>query len=154
MFCPRCGKEMPDEAGFCMQCGANISQIKQGGAPVNPYPEPYPTPYPQQPDSRNVVSFMFSLVSAGAFVGALITMLSATSSLSLFGETIYSHVDEEVALLAAIIGALGFVFGLVSVITAPKRERRNSLGTFGFVFGIIAMIASAATAVISLLMIF
>lgn len=160
MFCPKCGMEMPDGADFCMKCGANIKQIKSGGAPVNPpapYPAPYPPPYPPVPapqsDSRNAVSFTFALLSAAAFVGALITMLSASSSFSLFGETIYSHVDDEVALLAAIIGGLGFVFGLVGVLTAPKKERRNSLGTFGFIFGIVAMIASAVTAVISLLMI-
>lgn len=165
MFCPGCGTQMPDEAAFCMKCGINIKQIKEGGqaqvpnsAPApNPYPyppvNPYPVSYPpqQKTNSRNAVSFTFALLSACAFVGALITLLSATSSLSIFGETVYRHADEEVALLAAVIGGIGFIFGLVGLLTSPKKEEQNSLGTFGKIFGTVMMCASAVIAVISLL---
>ncbi|HYC26673.1 MAG TPA: zinc-ribbon domain-containing protein, partial [Nitrososphaerales archaeon] len=43
MFCPKCGAQLPDDAGFCLKCGARVglvnaqqggTQQSQGGSPV------------------------------------------------------------------------------------------------------------------------
>ena len=28
MYCPKCGKKNPEDAGFCMHCGADLSEYK------------------------------------------------------------------------------------------------------------------------------
>ena len=58
MFCPKCGKELPDNAKFCGACGANVnapvsapepvaqSVAPQQSAPVNQTPAPQPATEP------------------------------------------------------------------------------------------------------------
>ena len=29
MFCPKCGAQLPDDAGFCYKCGAKVGQVAQ-----------------------------------------------------------------------------------------------------------------------------
>lgn len=36
MFCPKCGKEIPDQAKFCSKCGATISTMTNGPSSENP----------------------------------------------------------------------------------------------------------------------
>lgn len=48
MFCPECGKEIPDDSVFCPECGARIDEEsesgKAGDAPVVMKPKTTPTP--------------------------------------------------------------------------------------------------------------
>lgn len=37
MFCYKCGKELPDEAEFCIKCGANLSAIKETPNPTTSF---------------------------------------------------------------------------------------------------------------------
>ena len=34
MFCPKCGKETPDDQAFCASCGAPLTQAATPGAPA------------------------------------------------------------------------------------------------------------------------
>ncbi len=34
MFCPKCGKETPDNQAFCASCGAPLTQAATPGAPA------------------------------------------------------------------------------------------------------------------------
>ena len=49
MFCPECGKEVPNGTPFCPECGAKI-----GAEPPKAEPEPQPVP-PVQPTSQPVI---------------------------------------------------------------------------------------------------
>jgi DNA-directed RNA polymerase subunit RPC12/RpoP len=33
MFCPRCGAQLPDDAGFCFKCGAKVGLVTGQGQP-------------------------------------------------------------------------------------------------------------------------
>lgn len=58
MFCPKCGKQLPEGAKFCNACGAKIeassaepateskTQLLTSDAPVQPKAEPQPSPQP------------------------------------------------------------------------------------------------------------
>ncbi len=35
MFCPKCGTQLPDDAGFCLKCGTKIGSTSASGAPDN-----------------------------------------------------------------------------------------------------------------------
>ena len=35
MFCPKCGTQLPDDAGFCFKCGARVSHASAGTPPPN-----------------------------------------------------------------------------------------------------------------------
>jgi uncharacterized membrane protein YvbJ len=34
MFCPKCGKETPENQAFCASCGAPLTQASTPGAPA------------------------------------------------------------------------------------------------------------------------
>lgn len=46
MFCPNCGKQMPDNIKFCTSCGASLDAVKQAVQQLQP------TPQVQQPQQR------------------------------------------------------------------------------------------------------
>lgn len=47
MFCPQCGKQLPDGTKFCGGCGAPLNASNPSAAPVNPMPvNPIPTAAP------------------------------------------------------------------------------------------------------------
>ena len=49
MFCPKCGKETPDGAQFCLHCGFPIGAFLQGGrTDLNPPPAQAPMQTPIQ----------------------------------------------------------------------------------------------------------
>ncbi len=51
MFCPKCGKQLPENSGFCDACGQSVSPAPQPqGTPYQPQPQdvsPQPQPQPQ-----------------------------------------------------------------------------------------------------------
>ena len=62
MFCPRCGATLPDGAGFCGSCGAQL-----GGSPGVPN---VPTPPPTQPHRRSwVLPVVLIAASVAVIVG-------------------------------------------------------------------------------------
>ena len=48
MFCPNCGRPVPDNASFCGKCGNKLNEESTpvGGAAYNPNPNPNPAPTP------------------------------------------------------------------------------------------------------------
>ncbi|MDD6095307.1 MAG: zinc-ribbon domain-containing protein, partial [Clostridia bacterium] len=44
MFCPNCGKELPDGTAFCTSCGANLTQQTPTAAQSIPEPEAFNAP--------------------------------------------------------------------------------------------------------------
>lgn len=47
MFCPKCGKPIPDDSSFCMFCGKSIPQIRPAPSPEL-RPEPFDAPIPAE----------------------------------------------------------------------------------------------------------
>lgn len=60
MFCPRCGRQIPQGAVFCMHCGQQIAQVEmpRGAVPVG-YP-PQPVAVPQSNKKSNVAIAVIS----------------------------------------------------------------------------------------------
>ena len=57
MYCSNCGKELPDNAKFCNNCGAQQGAAQPAAAP-RPQPAPPPPPqgqYPTQPEPTTPV---------------------------------------------------------------------------------------------------
>ena len=44
MYCPTCGKQVPDDSKFCEGCGANLVAPADTAAPAAPQPEAMPEP--------------------------------------------------------------------------------------------------------------
>jgi hypothetical protein len=55
MFCPSCGKEIPDESRFCLACGKNPSAVVKAEKPE---------PERQSHGYRNFVLLVFALIAA------------------------------------------------------------------------------------------
>ena len=53
MYCPNCGKELPNDARFCGSCGTQITAVPAGGAAVKSVPAPSPA---QGPSPASAVS--------------------------------------------------------------------------------------------------
>ena len=52
MFCPKCGKQLPDRAAFCNQCGTPIARVQQPPVQQAPAQAQYPQPPLQQPQPQ------------------------------------------------------------------------------------------------------
>jgi hypothetical protein len=51
MFCPACGRQVPDDSAFCPSCGGDMSaarQLTRQMAPVTTQPGPQAPPFPQR----------------------------------------------------------------------------------------------------------
>lgn len=44
MYCPTCGKQVPDDSKFCEGCGANLIAPADAAVPAEPQPETVPEP--------------------------------------------------------------------------------------------------------------
>lgn len=49
MFCPKCGKNVPESTKFCPTCGALLAGEAQQAPAAEPQPQPQPQYQPQQP---------------------------------------------------------------------------------------------------------
>lgn len=55
MFCPKCGKQIPDDSSFCMFCGRSIPQVFPAETPAER--EPYQQPAAQKPFQASPAPF-------------------------------------------------------------------------------------------------
>ena len=146
VFCMKCGAPVQEGAVSCGICGTDFRQ----SVPVSP--PRFSQPAKPRTDSRNAVCFALALLSAAAFVGTLFVM-SLTAKLPSghetggLGQFIYSRAEREIARIAAGCAVFGFILGLAGVISAPKKEMRNTLGICGMILSASAMTASAIIAI-------
>ena len=69
MYCPNCGRQIPDNSKWCPNCGQGTqrNQPVNNGGPFYPQPQPIaqPNPYPYKEDEPstglNVISFLFPI---------------------------------------------------------------------------------------------
>lgn len=46
MYCPNCGKPIPDDSVFCPECGARVDYVEESPTTPEPHPAPSPAPTP------------------------------------------------------------------------------------------------------------
>lgn len=88
MFCPTCGKQVPDDSAFCPGCGSDLSaarQVTQQMPPAAQQPTSAAPPFPQQspqsvptpgypPQQKSHVGLIVGLVAAGIVVLLLFSL--------------------------------------------------------------------------------
>jgi len=88
MFCPNCGKDLPDHAKFCNGCGNAIKDEKEESYPKDSYYNPQPKPvqpketqtqpqirqgeYKPATFSQSSYSSNESILSIGSYIGIMI----------------------------------------------------------------------------------
>lgn len=92
MFCPQCGSQSPDNAGFCMKCGYKIADAAAfaaaaGTAAAGSVPAPVPAPGPSlaaQPQYKGVGGWLL-LFCIGATI--LSPLIIAVRTIALWADT-------------------------------------------------------------------
>lgn len=160
MFCPNCGKQVPDGAKFCTECGSPLTAMPAGEQPqpqqLQQQPQPQqppqfrpPQPMPAPAAKRNVPALVLGIIgSVFAFFGAILWVSCAqfadcSSSLlpSFHGGWIY-------CILFIVFGIGGSVVSAVGCIQAYNYAKgRLLLSLIGFLCQIGCVIAQILMAV-------
>jgi hypothetical protein len=161
MFCPQCGKELPDDAKFCMNCGYQIPRkdetAEKPAAGAEPVEGPEPKPAPPMPEAtpeepptdeqaepaptapvvekpKLTPENWLQLVFTLGLVGTLFAAFLRFGS-----ESYYSALMMGGPGLTGFGEALGYAFGLA----------RTSIGSFGYGLPVIALLLGGLTIFLS-----
>lgn len=102
-FCPRCGKQISDDASFCPACGATVTAAGAGGAQPPPpgrpvQPPPGTTPYyqpgavPPPPPTKQKTGKGWKI----AIIVILITLLVIGGAVAAIGLLVFSAVKAPI----------------------------------------------------------
>ena len=125
-FCPSCGKENPQWAGYCMSCGTVLSQSQPCTQPQ------YQQGEQLQHSSVGIASFVLGLCSA---VGALVILAAH------FGVWFTYVFDGRVVLFIALAACTltaipALVLGIIGVV---QKGRRRLFAIFGTVLSAVSV---------------
>lgn len=137
MFCAWCGKQLPDAAGFCSECGA---QVGRGGAPVAD----------AATHSRAYVQEVSVAASTGAAAGAV--SLSPSTGAQAPGMAVAGFICGLVGLVLSLLpvitlaspplGMVGFILSLVGRGQAKSRNAPTALATAGAILSFLVLLWS------------
>jgi uncharacterized RDD family membrane protein YckC len=124
VFCPRCGKSVPDGAGFCPSCGASLTAAPAGAATAASSPMGgAPAAAAAMPSAGVAVPALYGgfwrRLAAFVIDGVIINVVMSPFGLGLWGSiSALSHAtDLDPQALAAIIAASMFVWLLRVIVT-------------------------------------
>jgi hypothetical protein len=113
MFCPKCGKEIPDEATFCSYCG---TEIKEGTASATPEVQPIPVPPTYVKPAHDyhtmaVLALIFSVL--GGWIGLILAIIGL----------IHSEDEDDRKMFWISLGIFGawVLFYIIAVIVTSSR---------------------------------
>jgi hypothetical protein len=134
-FCPSCGKEGPQGAGFCSLCGAILSRSQ-------PWTQPQYQQVQPPPHSRlGIASLVLSIVGAVIYFGAL----AIAVFLGAYGRWELGETGEVLGGLAVLVGVAALLAALGLGIAGIVQKRRKSLfAILGTVFSAVALVAIAS----------
>lgn len=125
MYCFKCGKEIPDDSVFCPACGTKQDGTAQEPKPANAGPAPTPpvnADYAQPVNQSPIHKAQYNLLCILGLVISLISLVFNYFGLVGLGGVIVSVIGLVLCNRrkenGRILGALGVLFGAVSVITA------------------------------------
>lgn len=139
MFCPKCGKEQPDNPTFCRGCGWRL--VEEGTRVAGAAPPSVPANQSAQPQAKvrvnrvgRVLSGLYALYS----ILGVITGLTYYAESGLVSELVVDIISSIVALCCLLIA---FVPEWIS---SKLRIRLEKGGVFALVFILLIVVASVA----------
>lgn len=124
MYCVKCGREVVDNARFCVSCGAPIEAVQPAEAelpiyqPTQPQPEPVETVIPavpvEEPTTGNPAKKVFSIVSFSSSMLVLVLLIAEVFGAGLLlsaGSIVLGFMGKNGGIKPLAI--LGIVFGMI-----------------------------------------
>ncbi len=117
MFCNNCGKKMPDNAGFCNECGAPLNR-----APQQPTYQQQPA-YQQQPSQNKPAK---DKASKYRIAGIILLVLGVIAYAGMFAGSGF-EIDSSSA--AGIVEFIGFnipiILGVILLILSFNNKKKQ-----------------------------
>ena len=115
MYCPKCGKQVPDNAAFCSNCGANL----QGGTSARKS---------DNNAASNIGWIVYIIVCLVMLFWAFTTYSNDTSNYPFIRYNYKSPLSEH-EILVMLVGLFGFggVIGGICGLCAPKLRKSKQL---------------------------
>ncbi|MEM2238874.1 MAG: zinc ribbon domain-containing protein [Candidatus Bathyarchaeia archaeon] len=139
MYCPRCGRQVPDDANICPYCGFQVRSFLQYG---------YPTPTPLQPHRPLSISiaavllglFGFLSVVSSVFILLFVIYVSESSS------PVFNPLLEALGQLVLMYALLSLVVSSLLIVSANLLwSCRKSGGYLAITAIILDLLISLAT---------
>lgn len=117
MYCPKCGKMIPDESSFCLSCGAQVKTASSFSDPPRSSAPSVLSKSRKEPiNLLCIIGLVFSCISilcyAIVVVGGLMGLIGATLSIVGLTSSIQSRERGKIlAVIGIILGAATFFYG-------------------------------------------
>ena len=109
MFCPKCGKEIPDGSAFCSSCGTNVNTMSGPGGAAKP----------------SAAGAAFS--GLGGFLkNYFASPVQATRSTLAKGDLVAAFVTKPITIILLTACVLMFAWPIVRPMIQKRKEKKNA----------------------------
>lgn len=137
MFCPKCGKNLPDNAMFCDGCGTNLSQATS-----------MPASYAKKSSVGMGFKIVFAVIGLLTLIGAFLPFYSASDNLGMGlsnSATLFDMDDGLASFIAFALMFFGAFYILTGFVTAKGLYITSLVfSVFGFLCNLLMLFAKFA----------
>lgn len=155
MYCPNCGKQLPDKTAVCPYCGKPTGEKETAPAPVKVSPTPTKPAKQVKQEKQNKESNTSRGMGIAGFVLSLIAVVGTLSAILSLVVNIMEGSNIYFASGIFLLPIVGFVFSMVGWYSGKTDDNadtyKNTYALVGNALGAIAIVFATAYCIFALL---
>lgn len=155
MYCPNCGKQLPDKTAVCTYCGVPTGEKETAPAPVKVSPTPTKPAKQVKQEKQNKESNTSRGMGIAGFVLSLIAVVGTLSAILSLVVNIMEGSNIYFASGIFLLPIVGFVFSMVGWYSGKTDDNadtyKNTYALVGNALGAIAIVFATAYCIFALL---